>query len=89
MRFYICIMKQKKSSKISNIIFLIAIVLLIIPQTRLPIQVFFNKMMASLVTPSEIKLDDQISLDHYDWSLKTISGDVYDFNGNNESYNHE
>lgn len=58
-------------TKRNNIIFLILLTLLIIPQTRFPIQVFLNKGIA-LISPSLIKKDKQIKLDDYNWKLKGI-----------------
>ena len=70
-------MKISKSQR-SNIIFLIVIALLIIPQTRQPIQVFLNKGL-TLFNPSTVKENEQISLSDYDWKLKNINGDFLNF----------
>lgn len=65
-------------SQISNIIFLVVIALLVIPQTRKPIQVFISKGMA-LISPSIEKLDKQELVSTYDWQLKDESGDIFNF----------
>lgn len=54
--------------KASNILFIIALALLIIPQTRKPIQVFLNKGLA-LFSPSIIDKEDSTKLINYNWSL--------------------
>lgn len=66
-------------SKILNLAILIGIVLLIIPQTRLPIQVFINKIVASVISPSEIDKGQQHILTDYDWKLQSITGESFDF----------
>ncbi|PQV48939.1 thiol-disulfide isomerase/thioredoxin [Jejuia pallidilutea] len=66
-------------SRLKNLIFLAAIALLIIPQTRTPIQVFLNKGLA-LFGPS---IEDTANLKHitdYNWRLKSINNEVLDFN---------
>lgn len=56
----------------SNIVFAIAIVLLLIPQTGTPIKVAFNKLFA--FSPGQLDNDQQTQLDTYNWPLKTLSG---------------
>lgn len=56
----------------SNILFIIFIILLIVPQTRKPIQVGLNRLIA--FSPSEISEEKREQLDSYDWRLKTIDG---------------
>ncbi|WP_147677944.1 TlpA family protein disulfide reductase [Algibacter pacificus] len=71
-------MKKTKFS-ISNIIFVILIVLLIIPQTRLPIQVFLHKGLA-LISPSEISENKQETLASYSgWDLIDSKGQRFNF----------
>ncbi len=60
----------RKKISLKNIIFLIVIAALIIPQTRQPIQVFLHKGLA-LFGPSVVKGSKQASLTNYDWKLKT------------------
>ncbi|MFB9057977.1 TlpA family protein disulfide reductase [Mariniflexile ostreae] len=64
--------------KTSNIIFIILLALLLIPQTRRPIQVFINKGLA-LFSPSKIDDKKQVNIGSYDWQLKDINGDFFDF----------
>ena len=71
-------MKKTKFS-VSNIIFAIVIVLLIIPQTRLPIQVFLHKGLA-LISPSAISVDKQEVLSSYNnWDLIDSNGQRFNF----------
>lgn len=70
-------MKISKSQR-SNLFFLLVVVLLIIPQTRKPIQVFLNKGLA-LISPSIESKENQTSLESYDWKLKDKDGRIFDF----------
>lgn len=65
-------MKKPKITT-SNIIFLIVILLLVIPQTRQPIQVFFHKGLAK-ISPSTITNSDQEKLTDYNWNLVDQNG---------------
>jgi thiol-disulfide isomerase/thioredoxin len=67
---------SKKS--ISNIIFLIAIALLIIPQTRQPIQVLLQKAIA-LIKPVTINDTKLKKLTDYHWKLTDEQNTVYNF----------
>lgn len=73
------LMSQPKRFKTSSIIFVIVIVLMIIPQTRQPIQVFINKGIALIVKPSVIDASERRSLSNYNWQLKDLSGANFDF----------
>ncbi|OEJ98826.1 thiol-disulfide oxidoreductase [Flavivirga aquatica] len=70
-------MKVSKS-KIKNIIFLIVIGLLIVPQTRRPIQILLHKGLA-LFSPSTINESEQITVTNYDWKLKDENDVVLNF----------
>jgi len=70
-------MKLSKS-QISNLVFLVVIAILIIPQTRKPIQVFLNKGFA-LISPSIEKKENQTTLKSYEWKLKDENGNIFDF----------
>jgi thiol-disulfide isomerase/thioredoxin len=70
-------MKISKSQR-NNIIFLVIIAFLIIPQTRKPIQVFLNKGLA-LFSPSTINKNKQSRLITYNWKLKDENGNVFNF----------
>ncbi|NEV93835.1 redoxin domain-containing protein [Psychroflexus sp. YR1-1] len=65
-------MQEKKKNFLqkhwSNILFGILIVLIIIPQTRQPIQVFLNRIIA--FSPTEIDESDRETLKDYDWYIK-------------------
>lgn len=54
--------------KLSNIIFIVVLALLLIPQTRQPIQIFLNKGLA-LFSPSVIDKEDRVKLTNYNWNL--------------------
>lgn len=57
----------------SNILFIVFIILLIIPQTRKPIQVGLNRIFA--FSPSEIAEDEREVLTSYDWKLSSLEGE--------------
>lgn len=57
-------------SKITNIIFFLVIVLLIIPQTRKPIQVLLHKAVALVNPVSSIDENERIKIDDFDWKLR-------------------
>ena len=65
-------------SKITNLIFIALIALMIIPQTRQPIQVFLNKGLA-LISPSVVKEAKRDSIQDYSWKLVDIKGEPVDF----------
>ncbi|MHA7943464.1 TlpA family protein disulfide reductase [Formosa sp. 3Alg 14/1] len=71
-------MSKSKHNKISNVIFAVFIVLLIIPQTRQPIQVFLQKGLA-LFAPAVEDKSDQEQLDTYQWKLTDLNGEPYNF----------
>ncbi len=64
--------------QISNIIFLIIIALVIIPQTRQPIQIWLHKGLA-LFGPSVIDEQKRTTLTDYDWQLVDENGSPYNF----------
>lgn len=66
-------MKISKSKR-NNILFLVAIVVMILPQTRTPIQVFFHKAFSYVNPVSSIGKSEQIILTNYNWVLKDESG---------------
>lgn len=63
-----------KKKKWSNILFIICIALLIIPQTRTPIQVMFNTLKVSIFSPSAFAKADQTQLQPFSYRLRTIDG---------------
>ncbi|WP_411767958.1 TlpA family protein disulfide reductase [Winogradskyella sp. A3E31] len=72
-------MKLTKS-RISSFIFLVVIVILVIPQTRTPIQIVFHKLISKVRTVEADMPDDRMALTNYDWQLIDASGNLYDFN---------
>lgn len=60
----------------SNLLILILIILLIVPQTRLPIQVFVNQLLS--FEPDVIESEHQLVTD-YHWPLQTLSGEKVNF----------
>ena len=71
-------MMKKNRSRLINILFLIAIVLLIVPQTRTPIQVFLHKGL-SLFGPSIIDESDRDMVDFSSWRLMDLNGKEVNF----------
>ncbi|MHA6280288.1 TlpA family protein disulfide reductase [Salinimicrobium sp. CAU 1759] len=61
----------------SNILFIILIVLLLIPQTRKPIQVTMNRIIS--FSPSKIAEDEREILEDYDWNLVNLEGHPVNF----------
>ncbi len=57
----------------SNILFGAFILLMIIPQTRMPIQVFIQRFIA--FSPSEISQEDRATLKDYNWNLATLDSE--------------
>ena len=72
-------MAQPQRIKTSSIIFIIVIALMIIPQTRQPIQVFLQKGIAMVVKPSIIDTSERVKLTNYDWKLNDINGATFGF----------
>ena len=60
-----------------NILFVLAIALLLIPQTGMPIKVFFNRIMA--FSPSKIDETERVILDEYNWELRTLNNKPVNF----------
>lgn len=64
--------------KLNNIVFIIIVALLIIPQTRRPIQVFVHKGFA-LFSPLVAKGNEQLEISDYNWLLKDQNENVFKF----------
>ena len=77
MPFNIMTMKFSRS-KIKNIIFFIIIGIVLIPQTRQPIQVLLHKSLA-IFSPSTIDESKQVVVQDYNWSLITKDGTAFNF----------
>lgn len=67
-------MQTKKKFDWKNVLFIILIILLIIPQTRTPIQVVINKIKVALLSPSELKAEDQQYLTTFTYKTTTLDG---------------
>lgn len=61
----------------SNILFLVLIALLIIPQTRKPIQIELNRIFS--FSPSEVSGDNRERIQEYEWQLRSLSGEKVNF----------
>ena len=70
-------MKITKKQR-NNIIFLMLIAVLIIPQTRQPIQILLHKGLA-LFSPSTVKEEKRKTISTFDWKLVDEHGIAYDF----------
>lgn len=70
-------MKISKAQR-NNLVFLIVIALLIIPQTRQPIQVLLHKGLA-IFGPSIIDSEDRKIVDNYNWMLEDLEGKTFDY----------
>ncbi len=70
---------EKKKLRLSNIIFLIVIVLLIVPQTRMPIQIALHKVVGAF-GPSVKSAKNSVVLESYNWQLINDRGEQFDFN---------
>ena len=62
-------MKNKLTKR--NIIFLVVITILIIPKTRLPLQVLLHKGLSYLNQSSLIDKDERLMVSYSDWKLKS------------------
>ncbi len=60
-----------------NLIFLVVISLLLIPQTGMPIKVLVNRLLA--FSPSEVSVEKVRILEGYDWNLTSMGGDELNF----------
>lgn len=69
---------RNKKINLKNILFLVFIVLLIIPQTRKTIQVVVHKGFAQF-SPSIKSIDDIEALSSYNWKLQDTKGNILNF----------
>jgi len=67
-------MTQKKRFTWQNVLFIIVILLLIIPQTRTPIQVAINKVKVAIFSPSAFAKKDQAQLQSFDYKVSSLEG---------------
>jgi thiol-disulfide isomerase/thioredoxin len=70
-------MKFKKLKK-SDVIFLMVIALLIIPQTRQPIQIALHSVLSKF-GPSVIDKEDRKKVSYSDWTLRDLNGNELNF----------
>lgn len=70
-------MKISKSQR-HTIFLLVIILVMIIPQTRQPIQILLQKGLA-LFSPSVVNEEDRITLTDYHWKLIDEHGNTFDF----------
>lgn len=61
----------------SNLLFIVIIVLLFVPQTRKPIQVALNQIVS--FSPTKISEKDRESLEDYNWNLVDLHGKPVNF----------
>lgn len=61
----------------SNILFFVFIFLLVIPQTRMPIQVFVQRLIS--FSPSEKSETERETLEDYNWNLQQLNGTEINF----------
>lgn len=61
----------------SNLLFFVFVLLLLIPQTRVPIQVFLNRTFA--FSPSVTDVSKREQLTNYEWFLSDFSNEVTSF----------
>jgi len=71
-------MTKSKKGRISNIVFVVILLLLIIPQTRKPIQIALHKGLA-LISPSVNTEDDSREIHYNSWQLQDIKGNTVNF----------
>lgn len=67
-------MIKKKKGLWKNVLFIAAIALLIIPQTRIPIQVALNKIIVAVIKPSALDKADQMQLPPFDYKVVSLDG---------------
>ncbi|MBQ0767873.1 MAG: TlpA family protein disulfide reductase [Bizionia sp.] len=70
---------KKNTFSVKNIIYLVIIVALIIPQSRHQIQIAISKGKA-LFGPTISAPEDTKQISSYNWSLQRLDGEVLDFN---------
>ncbi len=65
---------NKKKFSVKNTLFIVFIVLLIIPQTRKPIQVAINSLKVKIFSPSAFAKADQTQLKPFTYKITSING---------------
>ena len=72
--------EKKKKNKIYNIIGIIVIAVMLIPQTREPIQVFLHKGLSFFNKSTVIDKAVRKDISNFNWKLRYSTNDVLDFN---------
>ncbi|MGO4920019.1 TlpA family protein disulfide reductase [Maribacter spongiicola] len=67
---------KKRKFKISDIIFAVFILLLIIPQTRTPIQVAVNKLKVAVWSPGIEDVEDQNKVTPFQYAVVDLQGET-------------
>lgn len=67
---------KKRKFKISDIIFVVFIVLLLIPQTRTPIQVAVNKLKVAIWSPTVEDAKDQNQVTPFQYTVVDMEGEA-------------
>tara|TARA_R100001369_G_scaffold36741_2_gene62172 strand:+ start:785 stop:1348 length:564 start_codon:yes stop_codon:yes gene_type:complete len=70
---------MKGKLTIRNIIFLVVIAVLIIPQTRQPIQVLMHKGLSYINKSSLIDKEERLAVSYSNWKLKSDANTALDF----------
>lgn len=70
-------MKKFLKKNWSNILFFVLLLLVIIPQTRMPIQVFVQRLIS--FSPSETSEEKRETLQDYEWSLVHLDSEEVNF----------
>mgnify|MGYP001821548855 CR=1 FL=1 len=70
-------MKISKSKR-NNILYLVIIALLIIPQTRKPIQIAFHSVLSQF-GPSVIDKEDRKKVSYSSWQLRDLNGNEFNY----------
>ncbi|MFS4454572.1 redoxin family protein [Maribacter sp. 2304DJ31-5] len=65
---------KKRKIKVGDVLFVIFVALLIIPQTRTPIQVAINSVKVQLFTPSALDMEDRTQLEPFTYRLTSLKG---------------
>ncbi|MEX1191869.1 MAG: TlpA disulfide reductase family protein [Brumimicrobium sp.] len=60
-----------------NLIFIIVLGLLLIPQVRMTVQVFIQQIIAA--SPDEVPEQNRMIVDSFDWELKDLDGNTVNF----------
>ena len=72
--------EKKKKNKIYNIIGIIVIAVMLIPQTREPIQVFLHKGLSFFNKSTVIEKAVRKDISNFNWKLRSSTNDILDFN---------